>query len=58
MREFLTKNKWRVIRVLVLLLIFFVIVAYVNGRNIYMQKTKMLQERNANISLVNVARVL
>jgi F0F1-type ATP synthase membrane subunit b/b' len=51
MREFLTKNKWRVIRILVLLLIFFVIVAYVNGRNIYNQKTKMLQERNANISL-------
>lgn len=55
MREFLKMNKWRVIRVLVLLFVFFVIVAYVNGRNIYKQKTQMMQERGAN-TFLNISK--
>jgi hypothetical protein len=45
-REFLGANKSRVIRVIVLLVVFFLVITYINGRSIYKQKTKMLQEQN------------
>jgi hypothetical protein len=44
-REFVLANKWRIIRVVVLFVVFLIVVAFVNGRNIYKQKTKMLQEQ-------------
>lgn len=49
--ELIRNNKWRVFKIMFLLFVFFMIVAYVNGRNIYMEKSKQMRERTANISL-------
>jgi uncharacterized protein (UPF0333 family) len=51
MREFLLNNKGKIIRLAVLLFVFLVVVAYINGRSIYQEKNKMIKDRTANISL-------
>ncbi len=50
MREFLSNNKSKIIRVFVLLFVFFLIVAYVNGRNIYKEKIMKTQDRTVAAS--------
>jgi hypothetical protein len=50
MREFLLNNKGKFLRVIVLLFVFFLIVAFINGRNIYKEKTKRLQDRTVAAS--------
>lgn len=52
MGEFLWNNKGRLVRIMVLLFVFFIIVTFVNGRNIYKEKTKKIEERNSSISMM------
>lgn len=52
MREFLKQNKSVILKLLVLLLVFFLLVAYFNGRSIYQERMKQIEERTANISLI------
>ncbi len=52
MREFLVTNKWMIIRLLVLAIVFLLVVTYINGRSIYKEKTRMIEERNSSISKI------
>lgn len=45
-REFVMNNKGRILRIVILLVVFLLVTTYINGRNIYKQKTKMMQEQN------------
>lgn len=44
MREYLLKNKWTIVKVVLLLIIFLTITAFIHGRNIYKQKVQQLEE--------------
>jgi hypothetical protein len=51
MREYFKNNKGRVVRTVLLLVVFFVLVAYINGRNIYQEKAKMVESESTSASL-------
>jgi hypothetical protein len=51
MGEYLEKNKSRIVRIVILLVVFFVLIAYINGRNIYQEKAKMMMKESASASL-------
>lgn len=52
MREFLKANKSKIIMLLSLLFVFFLVVAFVNGRNIIKQKEKNSYIENQNVSVI------
>jgi hypothetical protein len=49
MGEFLQKNKLKVLRLVFLVLVFFVIVAYINGRSIYKERVNQLENKSFEV---------
>lgn len=50
MREFLLNNKWKVIRLALLLIVFAIIVMFVHGRSIYNEKMQKIEQAKKTLS--------